>query len=61
MEIIVVLKEPETRLLQIDIIVVIQIVHTDYRMAGHQKTSRQMESDKTGSAGDKDFFHLPIL
>ncbi len=41
--------------LQIDVVVIIEVVEADNRIAAREQTLRDMHADEAGSAGDEDF------
>ena len=51
----------QPRLLQFDIVVVVQAVEPDNLIAALQQALRDMRTDETGGAGDQDFHPRRIL
>ena len=46
------------RLLETDIVIIVEIVDPDHRIAPFQETQRQGRADETGAAGDEDVHEI---
>src|SRR5207248_2727808 len=49
----------EPRLLELDVVVLVEVVETDDLIAPRQEALRGMESDESGRAGDEDLHRRP--
>ena len=55
-----VLEPRQPRVLQLDVVVVVEVVEADHLVAARQQALRDVHADEAGGAGDEDF-HVLVL